>query len=80
MTSTLDPNDEKGPDSLLKMREARDLSQRTLWSEMRRRNVLSPEFDPDAEEQAILDEIPGDPSDDELDAAVGNKPPVQNAA
>lgn len=76
----LDPNDEKGPDSLLKMREARDLSQRTLWSEMRRRNVLSPEFDPEAEEKAILDEIPGDPSDDELDAALNTKPPAQNAA
>jgi hypothetical protein len=76
----LDPNDEKGPDSLLKMRGAGDLSQRTLWSEMRRRNVLSPEFDPKAEEQAILNEIPGDPSDDELDAAVTGKPPAQNAA
>ncbi|WP_246704396.1 DUF4055 domain-containing protein [Rhizobium sp. P32RR-XVIII] len=66
----LDPNDEKGPDTLIKMRAAGDLSQRTLWSEMRRRNVLSPEFDPEAEERAIIDEIPSDPSEDEQSAAL----------
>lgn len=68
----LDPNDDKGPDTLIKMRAAKDLSQRTLWSEMRRRNVLSPEFDAEKEEQAILEEIPGDPSEEEQNAALNN--------
>ena len=66
----LDPNDDKGPETLITMRAAKDLSQRTLWSEMRRRNILSPEFDPEAEEKAILDEIPGDPNEEELTAAL----------
>lgn len=46
--------------TLLEMRKANDLSVTTLWAELRRRNVLSPEFDPDAELQAILGEIQGD--------------------
>lgn len=76
----LDPNDEKGPDTLIKMREVGDLSQRTLWSEMRRRNILSPEFDPEKEEQAIIDEIPSDPSEEEMDAALPGSTPGQNTA
>jgi hypothetical protein len=74
----LDPNDEKGPDTLLKMREDGDLSQRTLWAEMRRRNILSPEFDADDEEQAIIDEMPSEPSDEELAASLtGGAPQPQ---
>lgn len=46
--------------SLLKMRETGDLSQRSLWKEMVRRDLLSADFDPDAEEQALLDEGPTD--------------------
>jgi hypothetical protein len=46
----LDPNDADGPKTLLEMRESKDISRKTLWAEMRRRNILSPEFDPGAEE------------------------------
>jgi hypothetical protein len=62
-------NDDKGPDTLLAMRAASDLSQRTLWHEMRRRNILSPEFDADTEDQNILDELPGDAGEEDLNAA-----------
>ena len=51
---------ESGADTLLTMHDRNAISTRTLWSEMRRRNILSPNFDPDAEEQAIISEIPGD--------------------
>lgn len=53
-------NDDKDRDTLTTMRAAGDISQRTLWSEMRRRAVLSPDFDPEDEETALLDEMPAD--------------------
>lgn len=70
----LDLRDEKGPETLLKMRETGDLSQRTLWHEMRRRSILSPEFEPDAEEELILEEVPGDPAEVDLSAALTPAP------
>jgi len=45
-------------EALIKMREAGDLSQETLWFEMKRRKVLSPEFDTESERNRILEEIP----------------------
>lgn len=46
--------------SLQTMRDKGDLSQRTLWKEAQRRDVLSADFDADAEEQALLSEGPKD--------------------
>lgn len=40
-----------------------DLSQETYWSELKRRKVLSPEFEADEEKKKILGEIPTDNSD-----------------
>jgi hypothetical protein len=62
--------DTSGADTLLKLRETGDLSQRTLWSEMRRRNILSPEFSPEAEEAQIINEMPGDGSMEDHLAAI----------
>jgi len=59
--------------ALGKMRDGGDLSQRTLWKEMQRRNVLAPDFDADEEEKALLTETPGD--DEELDAFGNPVPP-----
>lgn len=42
-----------------------DLSQETYLSELKRRKVLSPEFDFEAEQKRILKETPGDEFDDE---------------
>lgn len=69
-------NDDKGPETLTNMRSSGpngqpDISQRTLWSEMQRRGVLAGDFDADKEEQAILDEMPDDDSDEDLGAAAG---------
>lgn len=49
--------------ALLSMREKGDLSQETLWFEMKRRKVLSPEFNSDDESKKILEEIPVDEPD-----------------
>lgn len=43
-------------DTLVKIRAQRDISRRTLWLEMRRRDVLSSTFDPDDEEGQIESE------------------------
>lgn len=48
--------------ALQTMRAAKDLSRRTYWSEMGRRGVLSSNFDPEAEEMELLEELPGDPT------------------
>jgi len=52
--------DDKSQPTLLAMRASGDLSQRTFWHEMRRRGILSPEFDVDTEDERLLDELPGD--------------------
>jgi len=61
--------DGEGADDLNQLRQARDggdLSQRSYWKELKRRNVLAPDFDPEAEEEALAEEGPGD--DEVLDA------------
>ena len=62
-------------------RTARDISQLTYWEELKRRRVLSAEFDPETETQRILDETPSDPVDGgegaiDDPAADGGKPAV----
>lgn len=52
--------------TLMDMRKNNDLSQTTLWYEMKRRGVLSPEFEADDERAQILEETPGDGETDDL--------------
>lgn len=59
-------DDSKDKDTLLGMRKNGDLSQETLWYEMKRRGVLSPEFEADDEREKILEEVPGDGETDDL--------------
>jgi hypothetical protein len=51
------------------MRNDGDLSQRTYWKEMQRRNVLSPDFEADDEEKALLGETP---TNDDIHALAAN--------
>jgi len=51
--------------AIQKMRDTGNLSQRTLWDEYSRRGVLGPSFDADAEEEALLKEVPADDGLDE---------------
>ncbi len=63
-------------DNLLAARQNGDLSQETLWFEMKRRKVLSPEFDAEQEKQRIINEIPSDmvledkPEEDKQDVKI----------
>lgn len=59
--------------ALQTMRASRDLSQRTYWREMQRRTVLSDEFNPEEEEEALLLEVP-DPNENVIDDGAGNHP------
>lgn len=52
--------DDKSLTSLRADRDKGDLSRQTYWSEMKRRGVYSPEFDPIEEEKLLLGEVPSD--------------------
>lgn len=52
-------------DALATARENGDLSQETYWNELKRRKVLSAEFDAIKENERILNEIPGDDAGDD---------------
>lgn len=59
--------DGKDLDTLTEARKNRDLSQKTYWSELVRRNVLRPDFSSESEEQRLLDETPDDNMPDGTD-------------
>ncbi len=62
--------DDKAPDTLLTMNERGTLSTQTLWQEMKRRSILSPEFDGEEEERRLIEELPGDDTEDDLNASM----------
>jgi hypothetical protein len=45
-------------DTLIKARQAGDISRETLWAEMKRRNVLMDDFSPEEETERLEDEGP----------------------
>jgi hypothetical protein len=51
-----------------------DLSQETYWSELKRRKVLSPEFDMEKERERLLSEVPAD--DTNLDISLEDDLPL----
>lgn len=66
-----------GVEEIKELREARaagDLSQLTYWDELARRGVLGPQFDAEKEDKRLLDEVPGDDSEDDLKAAMTLRP------
>lgn len=58
-------DDGKDVDALNTMRKNGDISQDTYWNEMKRRRVLSPEFDADEERELLLAETPSDMAEDD---------------
>lgn len=63
---------DKAPDVLLSMYEKKAISTATLRDEMKRRSILSPEFDNDEEDKRLENELPGD--DDEADVTASMPP------
>ena len=66
--------DDKAPDVLLEMWKGngqdRALSTESLLEEMQYRAILRPEFDPEEEKKRIIDEMPSDPNEEEIAAAM----------
>jgi len=60
-------------DALAKARENGDLSQGTYWQSLRRFDVLPPDFDPEAEVKALLQELPGEDTATDLRDALGRQ-------
>lgn len=52
-------------DNLLDARQNGDLSQETLWTELKRRKVLSAEFKAEDEQERLLNEVPTDGFEDD---------------
>jgi hypothetical protein len=67
----IDMESDKAPDFLLKLRATRDISREALIVEAKRRDFLSPEYDPDADMVLILAEMPADTPADVTGAAGG---------
>jgi hypothetical protein len=61
---------EKAPEVLMQMNAEGKLSTETLWQEMKRRSILSPEFEAEAEAQRLLAELPGDDAEDQSAAII----------
>ncbi|ATQ66897.1 hypothetical protein Ms3S1_05030 [Methylosinus sp. 3S-1] len=70
--------DDRGIDALLEARKNGDLSRATLLEEMKRRDMLGPEFTLEREDERLLDEAPGEPDDDEYSAT--NVTPLRPAS
>jgi hypothetical protein len=68
--------EDNGVSSIESARQRGDMSQETYWQELKRRGVLSPNFDADRERERILEELPGDPSAVDEEAAFGVPDPV----
>lgn len=62
-------DDDKGPSSLMEARKNSDLSRETLWSEFRRRGILSADFDAEEERDRLDKEEPSEDEQADLLAA-----------
>lgn len=54
-------------EELGKARDRKDISRETYWTEMKRRGVLSADFDPKVEATRLLTELPGDPVESDVE-------------
>lgn len=65
-------------DALAKARAAKDISRKTYVDELRRRDVLGPQFDRDADEEALAEEMADLEPEEAIDPATGQ--PIGQAA
>jgi hypothetical protein len=73
---SLSLKEDTGVTSLDAAQERNALSWETWFMEMKRRGIIGPNVDKDEERQRILDEIPGEPTDDEIEAALPTPKPA----
>lgn len=70
--------EDNGADTLDKARDRGDISQETYLSELKRRGILSANFDIEKERERIATEAPSDATDDEANAANMTDPNQQD--
>ncbi len=63
---------EKAPDIILKLREAREISREAFFEEMKRWNIISPDYDAKKDEEKLAEEAPEDPTDEDVEGALGD--------
>lgn len=71
---------EKAPDMVIKLRENGEISRVAMFEELKRFNIISPDYDPEADAEKIAEEEPDDPTAEDLQAALGNQevvPPIR---
>ncbi len=68
---------EKAPDVIMKLREKKEISREAMFDELKRFNIVSPEYDPKADEEKIAEEAPDDPTLEDVEGALaeGDDPP-----
>ena len=72
----VDMESDKAPDFLIKLREMKEISRGASLAEAKRRDFLGPEYDAEEDMELILQEIPAEPTDEDVvDALPGNKEP-----
>lgn len=67
---------EKGPDVILKLRDKREISRVAMYDELKRFNVVSPDYDAEKDEEVIAEEAPEDPTATDVQDALGNLDPA----
>lgn len=68
---SIDIESEAAPTFLLALHERKVISGKALINEAKRRDILVADFDEKADEKALLDEIPGEPSPQDLRDSIG---------
>lgn len=65
---------DKAPDVILKLRELGELSREAMFNELMRFNLISPDYDPEADAELIAEEEP-DPTEEDVAGALGETNP-----
>lgn len=63
------------PSIILQLRTAREISRDAMFEELKRFNIISPEYDPDQDEEKIAEEAPDDPTAEDVAGALGDTNP-----
>lgn len=72
----LDLESDQAPNFLLELRKNKDISRKAIIVEAKRRDILSPEYDEEADLTEITNEAPPEPTAQDVQDALGNVVPM----
>lgn len=76
----IDLESDKAPDFLLTLRKEREISRKAILNEAKRRDFLSPEYDPDEDQEELDNEKPAEPTPQDIEDALpppNPRPPLR---